>query len=80
MKTFLQKWNIMRMLRLILGTGILIQGITARDTATIILGAAFAVMAFANIGCCGATSCAVNPRNTNKKTENIHYEEMVSNK
>ena len=70
----------MRILRLVIGIGILVQGIAALDTLTIILGAAFAGMAVANIGCCGAAGCAVNPRSTNKKTENIDYEEVVSNK
>lgn len=38
MKTILQGWKIMRILRLILGTSIMVQGIVARDTITIILG------------------------------------------
>lgn len=80
MKAILQGWNFMRMLRLVLGLAILVQGIVSKDTITIILGAAFAGMAFANIGCCGAAGCAVNPRSTNKKTENIHYEEVDSSK
>ena len=81
MKTILQGWNFMRILRLILGTAIMVQGIVARDTVTIILGVAFAGMAVANIGCCGAGGCAVNTRtSTNNKTKDIHYEEVVSNK
>lgn len=81
MKTILQGWKIMRILRLILGTSIMVQGIVARDTITIILGVAFAGMAVANFGCCGAGGCAVNTRTTtNNKTEGIHYEEVVSNK
>ena len=81
MKTILQSWNFMRILRLRLGTTIMVQGIVARDTVTIILGVAFAGMAVANIGCCGAGGCAVNTRTiTNNKTKDIHYEEVVSNK
>jgi len=68
------------MLRLVLGTAILVQGIVAKDTITIILGVTFAGMAVANIGCCGGGGCAVNTRSTNNKTEDIHYEEVVSNK
>lgn len=80
MKTILQGWNFMRILRLVLAIGILAQGITAIDTVTIILGVVFGGMAVANIGCCG-TGFGVNPRSTlNKKTEDIHYEEVVSNK
>lgn len=81
MKTILQGWNFMRILRLILGTAIMVQGIVARDTITIILGVAFGGMAVAKIGCCGAGGCAVNSRTTtNNKTEDIHYEEVVSKK
>ena len=80
MKTILQGWNFMRLLRLVLGVGILVQGIVARDTVTIILGVAFAGMAIANVGCCGAGGCAVNTRTTNNKTGDIQYEEVVSNK
>lgn len=81
MKKISQGWNFIRMLRLILGSAIMVQGIVAKDTVTIILGVAFAGMAIANIGCCGFGGCAVTPRTTtNNKTEEIHYEEVVSNK
>lgn len=81
MKTISQGWNIMRLLRLILGTAIMVQGIVAKDTITIILGVAFVGMAVANIGCCGAGGCAINNRTTTtKKTEDIYYEEVVSKK
>lgn len=80
MKTILQGWNFMRILRAVLGIGILVQGIFARDTVSIILGAAFAGMAVANLGCCGSNGCAVNKRSVSNKTEDTHYEEVVSNK
>ena len=80
MKTILQGWHFMRILRLVLAIGILAQGITARDIVTILLGVVFGGMAVANIGCCGTAGCAVNQRSTNNKTEDIHYEEVVSNK
>jgi hypothetical protein len=65
---------------LILGIAILVQGIVARDTITIILGLVFGGMAVANIGCCGAGGCAVNTHSINNKTKDIQYEEVVSNK
>lgn len=77
MKTILQGWNFMRVLRLTLGIIIAIQGIFARETMTIILGLLFAGMAVTNIGCCGANGCAVNPgRSIKNKTEEISYEEV----
>jgi hypothetical protein len=80
MKTILQGWNVMRILRLVLAIIIVAQGITAKDTVTIILGVVFGAMAIANIGCCGPAGCAVNQQSTNNKTEDIQYEEVVSNK
>lgn len=80
MKTILQGWHFMRILRLVLAIGILAQGITARDTVTIFLGVVFGGMAVANIGCCGTTGCPVSQRSTNNKKEDIQYEEVVSNK
>ncbi len=78
MKTILQNWNFMRILRLVLGAAILVQGIVARDAISIILGVAFAGMAVANVGCCGTGSCAISPRIPKNKTEDIHYEEVIS--
>ena len=80
MKTILQGWNFMRILRLVLAIIIVAQGIAARDTVTIVLGVLIGGMAIANIGCCGVGGCAVNPRSTNNKTKDIEYEEVVSNK
>lgn len=80
MKTILQGWNFMRILRMVLGVGILVQGIIAKDTLTIIFGVAFAGMAVANIGCCGAGGCETTTLTTNHKPEDIQYEEVVSKK
>jgi hypothetical protein len=80
MKTILQGWNFMRILRLVLALAILTQGIVARDSMAIILGLVFGGMAVANIGCCGAGGCAVNQSSIIEKTEDIQYEEVVSNK
>jgi hypothetical protein len=80
MKTILQGWHFTRILRLVLALAILLQGIIAKDSIAIILGIALGGMAVANIGCCGAGGCAVNQNSTNNKTEDIQYEEVVSNK
>ena len=79
MKAILQEWNFMRILRLGLGIAIIIQGIVAKETMTIVLGAIFGGMALANIGCCGTNGCAVNSRPSNK-TQRIEYEEMDNKK
>ena len=75
MKALLQGWNFIRILRLILGVVILVQGIVAKDPMTILLGVVVGGMAVANIGCCGTNGCAINPT-PNNQTKKIHYEEL----
>ena len=75
MKAIIQGWNFLRILRLGLGIAILVQGIVAKETMTMVLGVIFGGMALANIGCCGTNGCAVNSRSTNK-TQKIDYEEL----
>jgi hypothetical protein len=68
LKSLLQHWNFIRILRLVLGGAILIQGIVANDVPTMLLGSIFGGMAVANIGCCGPTGCNINTSSSNKKT------------
>jgi hypothetical protein len=60
MTTIMQGWNFMRSFRLVLGLAILVQGIVAKDTVTILLGIFLGGLAIANAGCQG--NCALNPR------------------
>jgi hypothetical protein len=80
MKAILQGWNVMRIVRLVLAVGILVQGIVASEMVAIILGVVFGGMALANIQCCSAGGCAVNQRSFNNKPKAIEYEEVVANK
>lgn len=80
MRTILQGWNVMRIVRLVLGVAILVQGTIAKDTLQIVLGLALGGLAVANIGCCGVGGCTVNTRSTSPQTEEIVYEEVVSKK
>lgn len=67
MKGFLQKWNFMRLLRLVFGIAILVQGIVIKDVITIIIGVAFGVMAVINAGCCQSGFCALNSQSEKRK-------------
>ncbi len=64
MNSILRNWNFMRILRLVLGLLVLIQGISSRDWLFITMGGLFALMPLLNAGCCGG-SCNVNNRNCN---------------
>ena len=79
MKTILQGWNFMRILRLLLGVAIVIQGIVLKDAMSLVLGIIFGGLAVANIGCCGTNGCAIDNRSTNidQKTD---YEELDTKK
>lgn len=79
MKSILQAWNWMRILRLTLGIALLVQGFIAKDTIAIILGLTLGGMAVANIGCCGNNGCAVDTAPTNKMI-NTHDEELDTKK
>jgi cytochrome c oxidase assembly protein Cox11 len=80
MKAIIQNWNFIRLLRLVLGVAILVQGIIIKDVSTILLGIVFAAMPVFNIGCCGTNGCAVNTKKSNKSYTNIEYEELDTKK
>lgn len=65
----------MRMLRLVLGVAILVQGVVVTDTITIILGMIIAGTAVAKIGCCGTNGCAVDTPSIKQNTR-IDHEEL----
>jgi hypothetical protein len=75
MKALWQRWNFMRILRLVLAIAILAQGIYARESIAILVGVALGGMVLANISCCGGSACAVNARSSKTKTK-IEYEEL----
>lgn len=76
MKNYLRNWNLMRVLRLALGVFIIVQGIQAQQWLLVGLGGLFSLMPLLNIGCCGTSGCNTPVRKTNKKTEDITYEEI----
>lgn len=75
-ETILHNWNFMRVLRLIIGIALLMQGIMRHDGLMAILGAVFSLMPILNIGCCGTNGCAISPKKTDNKTEETDYEEI----
>lgn len=77
MKNFLSNWNFMRIIRLVLGIAVIIQGIVLAEWMFIVLGGFFSLMPLLNIGCCGATGCNTRPqKNSRNITEDIIYEEV----
>lgn len=70
-------WNFMRVFRLLIGLGILIQGIVIKDILFGIAGFIFSGLALFNLGCCVVGSCAVAPKKNTENTKDIPYEEVV---
>lgn len=67
----------MRIIRLILGIAVLIQGIVMAEWMFMALGGLFSLMPLLNIGCCGASGCNIRTRkNSHKQTEDITFEEI----
>jgi hypothetical protein len=76
MKVYLRNWNFMRLLRLALGIFIIVQGIQTKEWLFVALGGLFSLMPLLNIGCCGASGCNTPVSKSNKKVEEISYEEI----
>lgn len=75
-KNLLSNWTLIRAIRLILGLIIVIQGLIQKDYLFAFLGMLFAVLAFANIGCCGTSGCNSNIHSFKKKEKEVQYEEV----
>lgn len=76
MSNYIRNWNFMRVLRLALGVFVIIQGIQTGEWMFIVLGGLFSIMPLMNIGCCGTQACNTPIPKSNKKIEDIHYEEI----
>jgi hypothetical protein len=80
MKTLLTNWNAGRILRIILGAGIAVQGIRENDVLFVLAGVVLLIMAVANAGCCGVDGCNVNLKEKTAAEKSITYEEVDRNK
>lgn len=77
MKNYLRGWNFMRIIRLVLGIVIIVQGIQAQQWMLVALGGLFTLMPLFNIGCCCAAECNTTYSTSKaKNTEDITYEEV----
>jgi hypothetical protein len=57
-------WSFMRVLRLLMGVFLIVQGIVAHQYIAVILGLGFALMPLLNLGCgCSGSSCDINTEN-----------------
>lgn len=76
MKNYFKIWNFMRLLRLSMGIFVMVQGVRSEQWLFVILGGLFSLMPLLNIGCCGTSGCNTTVSQSNKKMEDITYEEI----
>lgn len=79
-KTITQNWNLLRLIRLLLGVMIIVQSVGIKDYLFGSIGLLFAVMTLLNIGCCSTGVCSTNlysEKSTNDSKKETTYEEVV---
>ncbi|HOZ95488.1 MAG TPA: hypothetical protein PLS07_00175 [Niabella sp.] len=76
--SFFKGWDIIRIIRLILGVAIIAQGARSGQWSLLLVGILFAAMPIFNIGCCAGGNCAVPPSKSNRSNskKDISYEEI----
>lgn len=55
----LSQWGFARIIRLVLGIVVLIQGVQAASFMLAVFGALFILQGLLNAGCCGANGCGI---------------------
>ena len=76
----LRSWNLMRVLRLLIGVWAIIEGLQTKEMILGLMGGVLLVMAVVNIGCCGVSGCRTpmtTKKNTSQKTKQVSYEEIT---
>lgn len=83
MKALINNWNLFRVFRLLLGIAVIVKGSMDGELLFAVAGGLVALMALANIGCCGSGGCAL-PKSSlhasSTKQKTITYEEVVAEK
>jgi hypothetical protein len=76
--TLKQRWDFVRILRLVIGVTVIGQAFIMQELLLGIGGAMLTTMAVLNIGCCGVQGCSVNTRKDTAKLnlEETNFEEV----
>lgn len=76
MSSIINNWNAMRVIRLVLGIFILIEGVRSQELAVMALGGMFTLMPLLNVGCCSTAGCNTPMRGKIDEDKEIDYEEL----
>lgn len=66
----------MRVIRLVMGIFIILQGLTAREWLFVGMGSLLSLMAVLNLGCCGASGCSTGTSKSSGDLSDVSYEEV----
>jgi hypothetical protein len=69
-------WKLQRIIRLILGGVILMQGLVRGETIYLLAGGVIGLMAILNPRCCVTGGCSIKPRGKLEMKKEIVYEEV----
>ena len=76
-QTVFTGWHFMRWIRLVFGVFFIVQAIQMHDIMVGVIAGFFLLTAIANVGCCGAQSCAAPiKKDVSDSMEEINYEEI----
>ncbi len=76
MKKYFKNWNIIRILRLVVGLFVVVQGALTREWMFVFLGGLFALMPLMNVGCAASGCQTSRSKNTKENKDEIHYDEI----
>ncbi|MBK8671470.1 MAG: hypothetical protein IPN93_00315 [Bacteroidetes bacterium] len=76
MRKYLKGWDFMRVIRLMMGIIIIIQGVNSMQWNVIFLGGLFSLLPILNIGCCSSAGCASSKINKDETNKTLIYEEV----
>ena len=76
-QTILTNWTFVRILRLLLGLGIIVQAVIVKDAFLGAAGLLFSSMSVFNVGCYGIGGCATTPKKSSKTIHDTTYEEVA---
>lgn len=73
MDRLLKNWDLMRIVRLLIGVGIAVYAISSKDYTFLLFAGLLLFQAIMNISCCGSKGCYTNKE---KPEENIYRDQI----
>lgn len=75
-QNIIKNWNLVRLLRLVMGIFLVVEAIKSGMWFLVAVGAVFVAMPLLNIGCCATGNCSVRTHNSKNTNDEVEYEEI----